>query len=196
MFIFCFRHGYVRYNEIINDPRFALINEPFKSEMGKSNFQDVKNRFLQRRYKLLEQALIIEEQLRRAANLQYGQQPPEKSPEKKPEERNGDSIQVIQNGGDVEMKEEEKPKPSDIAVSPELQKVQKNYTQIEVLVDANQNLARQALGGNRQAGIMIQKVLSQLEEILNDMKSDVSRLPASVAQLPSVCQRLEMNERA
>uniref|UniRef100_A0AC34QZI8 CHD C-terminal 2 domain-containing protein n=1 Tax=Panagrolaimus sp. JU765 TaxID=591449 RepID=A0AC34QZI8_9BILA len=63
-------HGYARYGEICNDPRFAIVNEPFKSEQGKGNFIDLKNKFLQRRFKLLEQALIIEEQLRRAAHLQ------------------------------------------------------------------------------------------------------------------------------
>ncbi len=45
------------------------MNEPFKSELGKPNYLEIKNRFLARRFKLLEQALIIEEQLRRAAHL-------------------------------------------------------------------------------------------------------------------------------
>ncbi|VDD78448.1 unnamed protein product [Mesocestoides corti] len=54
--------------DIHNDPRFALVNEPFRSEQGKPNYLEIKNRFLARRFKLLEQALIIEEQLRRAAH--------------------------------------------------------------------------------------------------------------------------------
>ena len=54
--------------DIHNDPRFALVNEPFRADQGKSNYLEVKNRFLARRFKLLEQALIIEEQLRRAAH--------------------------------------------------------------------------------------------------------------------------------
>ncbi|KRY35153.1 Chromodomain-helicase-DNA-binding protein 3 [Trichinella spiralis] len=66
-------HGYGRYQDIQNDPRFAIINEPFSSEQGKGNFVDIKNKFLQRRFKLLEQALIIEEQLRRAAYLNLQQ---------------------------------------------------------------------------------------------------------------------------
>lgn len=41
----------------------------FKGEQGKGNFIEIKNKFLQRRFKLLEQALIYEEQLRRAAYL-------------------------------------------------------------------------------------------------------------------------------
>uniref|UniRef100_A0A5K3G275 DUF1086 domain-containing protein n=1 Tax=Mesocestoides corti TaxID=53468 RepID=A0A5K3G275_MESCO len=62
------QHGYGRWQDIHNDPRFALVNEPFRSEQGKPNYLEIKNRFLARRFKLLEQALIIEEQLRRAAH--------------------------------------------------------------------------------------------------------------------------------
>lgn len=38
-------------------------------------------------------------------------------------------------------------------------------------------------------------VLNQLEELLSDMKSDVSRLPATLARIPPVAQRLQMSER-
>ncbi|BHF73229.1 choline dehydrogenase 5 [Sparganum proliferum] len=63
------QHGYGRWLDIHNDCRFALVNEPFKNELSKPNYLEIKNRFLARRFKLLEQALIIEEQLRRAAHL-------------------------------------------------------------------------------------------------------------------------------
>ena len=39
-------------------------------------------------------------------------------------------------------------------------------------------------------------VLNQLEELLSDMKQDVSRLPTAVARIPPVTQRLQMSERA
>ena len=42
-------------------------------DMGKGNFLEIKNKFLSRRFKLLEQALVIEEQLRRAAYLNLTQ---------------------------------------------------------------------------------------------------------------------------
>ena len=35
-------------------------------------------------------------------------------------------------------------------------------------------------------------MLNQLEELLSDMKSDVSRLPASLARIPPVAQRLQV----
>jgi len=44
-------------------------------DMGKGNFLEIKNKFLARRFKLLEQALVIEEQLRRAAYLNLTQDP-------------------------------------------------------------------------------------------------------------------------
>ena len=66
-------HGYGRWQDIQNDQRFAIINEPFKMDVGKGNFLEIKNKFLARRFKLLEQALVIEEQLRRAAFLNLTQ---------------------------------------------------------------------------------------------------------------------------
>ena len=38
-------------------------------------------------------------------------------------------------------------------------------------------------------------MLNQLEELLSDMKQDVSRLPATLARIPPVSQRLQMSER-
>ena len=66
-------HGYGRWQDIQNDHRFSIINEPFKMDVGKGNFLEIKNKFLARRFKLLEQALVIEEQLRRAAYLNLTQ---------------------------------------------------------------------------------------------------------------------------
>ncbi|CAL8376327.1 unnamed protein product, partial [Gadus morhua 'NCC'] len=68
-------HGYARWQDIQNDPQFAIVNEPFKSQANKGNFLEMKNKFLARRFKLLEQALVIEEQLRRAAYLNMSQDP-------------------------------------------------------------------------------------------------------------------------
>jgi len=70
------RHGYGRWQDIQNDAAaFGIINEPFKADQGKGNFLEMKNKFLARRFKLLEQALVIEEQLRRAAYLNLTQDP-------------------------------------------------------------------------------------------------------------------------
>ena len=72
-FIGIVTHGYGRWQDIQNDHRFCIINEPFKMDVGKGNFLEIKNKFLARRFKLLEQALVIEEQLRRAAYLNLTQ---------------------------------------------------------------------------------------------------------------------------
>lgn len=70
------RHGYGRWQDIQNDmASFSIVNEPFKADQGKGNFLEMKNKFLARRFKLLEQALVIEEQLRRAAYLNLTQDP-------------------------------------------------------------------------------------------------------------------------
>ena len=55
LFLGIVTHGYSRWQDIQNDPRFAIINEPFKMDVGKGNFLEIKNKFLARRFKLLEQ---------------------------------------------------------------------------------------------------------------------------------------------
>lgn len=46
-------HGYGRWQDIQNDIRFAIINEPFKMDVGKGNFLEIKNKFLARRFKVI-----------------------------------------------------------------------------------------------------------------------------------------------
>lgn len=147
-------HGYGRWQDIQNDIRFAIINEPFKMDVGKGNFLEIKNKFLARRFKLLEQSLVIEEQLRRAAYLNLQQD------------------------------------PSHPAMS-----LNARFAEVECLAESHQHLSKESLAGNKPANAVLHKVLNQLEELLSDMKSDVSRLPATLARIPPVAQRLQMSER-
>merc|ERR1719166_275886 len=148
-------HGYGRWQDIQNDQRFTIINEPFKMDVGKGNFLEIKNKFLARRFKLLEQALVIEEQLRRAAFLNL---------------------------------------PQD-AAHPAMA-LNSRFAEVECLAESHQHLSKESLAGNKPANAVLHKVLNQLEELLSDMKSDVSRLPASLARIPPVAQRLQMSERS
>ncbi|CAM6031353.1 unnamed protein product, partial [Sphagnum compactum] len=148
-------HGYGRWQDIQNDIRFAIINEPFKMDVGKGNFLEIKNKFLARRFKLLEQALVIEEQLRRAAYLNLSQD------------------------------------PNHPAMS-----LNARFAEVECLAESHQHLSKESLAGNKPANAVLHKVLNQLEELLSDMKSDVSRLPATLARIPPVAQRLQMSERS
>ncbi|XKL65519.1 hypothetical protein PGB90_008939 [Kerria lacca] len=148
-------HGYGRWQDIQNDLRFAIINEPFKMDIGKGNFLEIKNKFLARRFKLLEQALVIEEQLRKAAYLNLTQD------------------------------------PNHPAMS-----LNARFAEVECLAESHQHLSKESLAGNKPANAVLHKVLNQLEELLSDMKSDVSRLPATLARIPPVAQRLQMSERS
>merc|ERR1712012_703180 len=148
-------HGYGRWQDIQNDIRFNIINEPFKMDVGKGNFLEIKNKFLARRFKLLEQALVIEEQLRRAAFLNLTQD----------------------------------------AAHPAMA-LNTRFAEVECLAESHQHLSKESLAGNKPANAVLHKVLNQLEELLSDMKSDVSRLPASLARIPPVAQRLQMSERS
>lgn len=147
-------HGYGRWQDIQNDLRFQIINEPFISEQGKGNFLEIKNKFLARRFKLLEQALVIEEQLRRAAYLNLTQDPAHPA-----------------------------------------MTLNARFAELECLAESHQHLSKESLGGNKPANAVLHKVLNQLEELLSDMKQDVARLPATLARVPPVTQRLQMSER-
>ncbi|CAG2175749.1 unnamed protein product, partial [Oppiella nova] len=148
------RHGYGRWQDIQNDVAFSIINEPFKMDVGKGNFLEIKNKFLARRFKLLEQALVIEEQLRRAAYLNLTQDPTHPA-----------------------------------------MALNARFAELECLAESHQHLSKESLAGNKPANAVLHKVLNQLEELLSDMKSDVSRLPATIARIPPVAQRLQISER-
>ncbi|XP_052821464.1 chromodomain-helicase-DNA-binding protein Mi-2 homolog isoform X2 [Mya arenaria] len=148
-------HGYGRWQDMQNDTRFHVINEPFLSEQGKGNFLEIKNKFLARRFKLLEQGLVIEEQLRRAAYLNLTQDPTHPA-----------------------------------------MALNTRFAELECLAESHQHLSKESLAGNKPANAVLHKVLNQLEELLSDMKQDVSRLPATLARVPPVTQRLQMSERS
>lgn len=139
-------HGYARWQDILTDQRFGIVNEPFKMDAGKGNFLEIRNKFLARRFKLLEQALVIEEQLRRAAYLNGS---------------NTDNL-TIEHPADFDPDQSEPDVPS------------------------------RTTSNNP----VLHKVLNQLEELLSDMKSDVSRLPATLANIPPVAQRLQAAEKS
>lgn len=44
--------------------------------------------------------------------------------------------------------------------------------------------------------VVVMAVLNQLEELLSDMKADVTRLPATLARVPPIAARLQMSERS
>lgn len=148
------KHGYGRWQDIQNDITLAIINEPFKVDASRQNFVDIKNRFLARRFKLLEQALVIEEQLRRAAYLNVAS------------DANNQVYSLNQRFSDLEM-----------------------------VAESQQQLTREAQSGSKPAKLVLTKVLNQLDDLLNDMKSDVTRLPSTISRIPSVASRLQMSER-
>ncbi|XP_066526548.1 chromodomain-helicase-DNA-binding protein 5 isoform X3 [Hoplias malabaricus] len=148
-------HGYARWQDIQSDPRYAILNEPFKTEMNKGNYLEMKNKFLARRFKLLEQALVIEEQLRRAAYLNMTQD-----------------------------------------TSHPAMALNTRFAEVECLAESHQHLSKESLAGNKPANAVLHKVLNQLEELLSDMKADVTRLPSMLSRIPPVSARLQMSERS
>ena len=161
-------HGYGRWQDIQQDPRFAIINEPFNRDIKeRGNYLEIKNKFLSRRFKLLEQALVIEEQLRRAAFLNLTMMD-------QPSGHNNNNL----NGA-----------------AGSILALNNKFAELDCLADSHSHLSQQSLSGNKPSNDVLKRVLSQLEELLNDMRQEVTRLPVSLARLPSVTQRLQMQER-
>ena len=55
--------------------------------------------------------------------------------------------------------------------------------ELECLAESHQHLARESLAGNRPANSVLRKVLSQLEDILAEMKNDVNRFQIRYRQI-------------
>uniref|UniRef100_A0AC34RAM7 CHD C-terminal 2 domain-containing protein n=1 Tax=Panagrolaimus sp. JU765 TaxID=591449 RepID=A0AC34RAM7_9BILA len=73
--------------------------------------------------------------------------------------------------------------------------INKLFSDLDTIADSHQSLVKEAAAGNRSANQVLHKVLTQIEEILNEMKLDISRMPATLARLPTVTERLNMTER-
>ncbi|KAJ0023131.1 hypothetical protein NQD34_003030 [Periophthalmus magnuspinnatus] len=116
-------HGYARWQDIQNDPRYAILNEPFKTEMHKGNYLEMKNN---------HPAMALNTR----------------------------------------------------------------FAEVECLAESHQHLSKESLAGNKPANAVLHKVLNQLEELLSDMKADVTRLPNMLSRIPPVSARLQMSERS
>lgn len=168
------KHGYEQWDQIGSDEDYAIVNEPFKATLA------LRNKFMERRLRLLEQALVFEEQIRRYTHLASAEayiEKPKEVPEKKPEEgqENGDAdkeeegAEKKENGDVKEDKEEEKKENGDLAEG-----------------DDKENEAELILNPN------IQRAANQLEDLLIDMKSDCARIPQTVQRIPSIANRLQI----
>lgn len=113
-----------------------------------------------RRFKLLEQALVIEEQLRRAAYLNLTQ-------------------------------EQNNP----------LMALNSRINDLELFAEANKDVLMQYAATKDPASvkpmnIVLQKVMTQLDEICADIKTEGTRVPNALARVPSVSNRLQLSERS
>ncbi|KAG9337688.1 hypothetical protein JZ751_028338 [Albula glossodonta] len=70
------------------------------------------------------------------------------------------------------------------------------FAEVECLAESHQHLSKESLAGNKPANAVLHKVLNQLEELLSDMKADVTRLPSMLSRIPPVAARLQMSERS
>jgi hypothetical protein len=162
-------HGYSRWQDIQQDARFQIIAEPFNRDMKeRGNYLEIKNKFLARRFKLMEQALVIEEQLRRASFLNINMN----------NQANANLVVDPMTG-----------QTSSILT------LNAKFTELETLSESHYHLSTQSSSGNKPANDVLKRVLTQLEELLNDMKQEVNRLPVSLTRLSSVTERLKMQER-
>uniref|UniRef100_W5ML03 Chromodomain helicase DNA binding protein 4a n=1 Tax=Lepisosteus oculatus TaxID=7918 RepID=W5ML03_LEPOC len=141
-------HGYARWQDIQNDPKYAILNEPFKGEMNRGNFLEIKNKFLARRFK-------------------------------------------VRDGMDVTCWVFVFTVISPFFVHPPFSVQYSGVKSVRI----NTPLWSPSKLSAGSADTVLRKMLKQLEELLSDMKADVTRLPATIARIPPVAVRLQMSER-
>ncbi|NXJ06903.1 CHD5 protein, partial [Odontophorus gujanensis] len=157
-------HGYARWQDIQNDPRYVILNEPFKSEIHKGNYLEMKNKFLARRFKASCRS-------RAGESLVVAQS---RAPQR------GEVEQEAADPGDCW---DEEPAPAPVCHG--------------VLAHGDRaQWARRCPGGAMLQCWLCVAVLNQLEELLSDMKADVTRLPSMLSRIPPVAARLQMSERS
>ena len=69
------------------------------------------------------------------------------------------------------------------------------FSELETLADSHYHLSTQSANGNKPANDVLKRVLVQLEDLLNDMKQEVNRIPISLTRMTPVTERLKMQER-
>lgn len=141
-----------------------------KDMKERGNFLEIKNKFLARRFKLLEQALVIEEQLRRASYLNINaNRTPAQNIIIDPLSGHASSILALNS----------------------------KFTELEAMTESHYHLTQQSQQqpNNKLSNEVLRRVLSQLEELLNDMKHEVNRLPIALTRVQSVTDRLHIQER-
>ena len=104
-------------------------------DVGKGNFLEIKNKFLARRFKLLEQALVIEEQLRRAAFLNLTQDAAH--PAMALNSRFADCLFYLLT----------------VNLNSSLR-----FAEVECLAESHQHLSKESLAGNKPANAVLHKV--------------------------------------
>lgn len=113
----------------------------------RGNYLEIKNKFLARRFKLLEQAMIIEEQLRRAAFLGLNMNNSSQNVVIDPMTGSTGSVLTLNS----------------------------KFSELETLADSHYHLSTQSANGNKPANEVLKRVLVQLEDLLNDMRQEVNR---------------------
>jgi hypothetical protein len=69
------------------------------------------------------------------------------------------------------------------------------FAELECHADSHQNLAKDNSQGHKGSGLVLQKILTHLEGLLNEMKNDIGRLPISLSRQKPVTERLNMTEK-
>ncbi|KPP73384.1 chromodomain-helicase-DNA-binding protein 5-like [Scleropages formosus] len=196
-------HGYARWQDIQNDPRYAILNEPFKTEMHKGNYLEMKNKFLARRFKVADlyptilnlNRLCKNNELHKWMSVTLDVNNYEKMTEGNaytcPASQLLEQALVIEEqlrrAAYLNMTQD----PSHPAMA-----LNTRFAEVECLAESHQHLSKESLAGNKPANAVLHKVLNQLEELLSDMKADVTRLPSMLSRIPPVSARLQMSERS
>ena len=166
------KHGYELWDVISADDDFAIINEPFKTSLS------LRNKFMERRLRLLEQALVFEEQLRRYTHLAgldtYIPKPKDVKDSKEVDvEQANNSEDNKKENGDIENKEND-----ELMLNPNIQRASNQLE--DLLIDMKSDCAR------------IPQTVQRIPSIANRLQIGTPRNPNAnpLAGMPQLMNRM------
>lgn len=160
------KHGYERWLDIVQDEDLSFLVQPFR------NTSLQREKFMERRLRLLEQALVFEEHIRRNGHL-------ESVPKYIPKTIKSQKVDGEENGKANGNDEEDKDDESEDSEKDEIAEA-----------DDKENVEAKLV-----LNPVIQRGANQMEDLLVDMKSDCARIPQTVQRIPSIANRLQLVNR-
>ncbi|KAI3382491.1 hypothetical protein SNEBB_001112 [Seison nebaliae] len=176
-------HGLgTRWHEMLEDNRFEMLHEVLPSDFHPSTTariqHDQKVKFLNRRFKVLEQALAVEDQLRRINYSSTFYQEKLLNENLPPNSLMCPTEQLNFN---------------EVLKDDSVFGLSRRFAFLESIIDSNQHIAKEDPLQNLCWTKLLINAFQMIDRLLTEMKNDLQQLPAKLATITDVTERLNIN---